>query len=335
MRRSGDVTAAAIVLFFGSGVCLLLMLPLGAAIAVDAARHTSRASEFVPLLLSAALAFWGIVTGVGILKLRPWAWVSTIVMSGVGVFVSFFLVLAFARLPSLLADSGLPAASVRPVALGGCFLLLGAAAIAIWWVVLFTRDRVRSQFSGYPGTAVGGAGFSSEMPTSILVICILSLVGVSFLLLSFQLIFREHLPLVIFGVLASGGAVIAYGLVLIVAQTVLSIFTLRRRTWALDGMVWFAAINIVNAVAFFISPAKDRFFSVMSPRDVSEGVNPQALQQLRQTIGYGGELFGICVGLICLYFLLTRRRAFRAACAPPNSNSNASAPATPDPEIAP
>lgn len=324
MKRSAGVAAATIVMFVGSGVCLLLMLPLGAALAVNTA---SDASQLVLLALCAALAAWGIVTGVGVLKLARWAWVSTIVMSGVAIFVSFFLILVFAKLPSLLADSGVPNASLRLVAFGGCLVGLGAAAIAIWWLVLFTRDRVRSQFSGYPRTAAGDVR-RPEMPTSILVICMFSLVGASFLLLSFQLIFRQHLPLVIFGVFASGWLVAAYGITLIVAQTFLPIFTLRRRTWALDGMAWFAAINIANGAAFFVSPAKYRLFDVMNARDLSAGVNLHALQQFRQTVGYAGQLFGMCVGLICLYFLISRRRAFRAACSalPPAPGAGSTSP---------
>jgi len=284
------------------------------------------------LLLCIAPAVWGIATGVGVLKLRRWAWVSIIVISGVTIFFSFFFAVALMFMPSLLGDQpDLSAANVRTVVDIGLPTLLLAMAIAIWWLVLFTRDRVRMQFAKRGAASISAtAGESAsesdlsrgltslpaggQIPTSIRVIAIMSMAGAAIVLFSLQFVVRRHHPLVMFGMLVSGWWVLLYGTTLVTAQTVLPIYTLRRRAWALEGMIWYGVVNLANACLFLISPARNRYFEVLKRDVVPPGVNAETLDHLRRTVAYTSFSFAICVGVVCLYFLFTRRKAFRAAC---------------------
>jgi hypothetical protein len=315
MKRSGGVTAAAVVMFIGSAFWVFLLVPVTLVMIAAETSGAAGAQQFAPPLLCAGLAAWGIATGVGILKLGRWAWVSTIVMSAVAIFAGFFGTLALAFVPAMLSDSELPAASVRLVALGATTALLASMAVAIWWLVLFTRDRVRMQFALYRGP-VPGAPYASQIPTSILVIATVTFAGAGFLLLSLGTIVREHLPMIVFGAFTSGWLVVTYVAALVSAQIVLPTFVLRKRTWALEGMVWYAIVIVVNDVLFLASSARSRYFDIILQGDESFPGNPQAAQQFRQTIAYASYLFGICIAVIFLYFLITRRKAYREACRP-------------------
>lgn len=330
MRRSGDVTAAAIILFFGSAFYVFV-----GGLALLGAKSSGELLDLhaSALLLCAVPVVWGVVTGVGVLKLRSWAWISIIVMSGVAIFFSVFFAVALLFLPSLLGDRpDLSAANVTMAVDMGLAALLITVVIAAWWLVLFTRACVRAQF------AKGGAesnpvrtpdttsqsdlarpltsAFSpAQIPTSIRVIAIISMTGAALVLLSLSFVVRRHHPLVIFGMLASGWLVFAYGAALVMAQTVLPIYTLRKRAWALEGMIWYGVANLANACLFLISPARNRYFDVLKQEDVvPPGVSAEAMDHFRRTVGYTSFLFAICVGVVFLYFLLTRRKAYRQAC---------------------
>jgi len=330
VKRSGDVTASAIVLFCGNVFYVLI-----GSLAILGAKASGEPVDDVyvgVLLLCIAPAVWGIATGVGVLKLRRWAWVSIIVISGVTIFFSFFFAVALMFMPSLLGDQpDLSAANVRTVVDIGLPTLLLAMAIAIWWLVLFTRDRVRMQFAKRGAASISAtAGESAsesdlsrgltslpaggQIPTSIRVIAIMSMAGAAIVLFSLQFVVRRHHPLVMFGMLVSGWWVLLYGTTLVTAQTVLPIYTLRRRAWALEGMIWYGVVNLANACLFLISPARNRYFEVLKRDVVPPGVNAETLDHLRRTVAYTSFSFAICVGVVCLYFLFTRRKAFRAAC---------------------
>ena len=332
MKRSGDVTASAVLLFVGSAFWILV-----ASLAINAALTTE--SYGLPgdthvgwLSLWFTPAAWGIITAIGVLKLRRWAWVSIIVMSGVTIFFGFFFVVGLWFMPSLLRDQpDLSPAIVGMVTDIGLATLLIAMAIAIWWLVLFTRDRVRIQFAKCGAASISATMSESasqsnlsraltslpagqQIPTSIRVIAIIRMAGAALVLFSLQFVVRRHHPLVIFGILVSGWWVLAYGTALVTAQTVLPIYTLRKRAWALEGMIWYGVVNLANAFLFLTSPARNRYFDVLKQDVVPPGVNAEALGHLRRMTTYGSVILGICVGVVCLYFLFTRRKAFRAAC---------------------
>jgi hypothetical protein len=315
MRRSGDVTAAAVILFCGSGLCLLLAFPVTLASLAAEQSGGSAASAYAVLALLFGAATWGISTGVGLLKLQRWAWTSAIVMSGMAIFVSISGILQLAYLPSLTEDVDLNAAAVRLVLFGGVATFLAATAISGWWLVLFTCERVRLQFA--IGALAGqDGGLAPQIPVSIRVIAILSLAGEAFLLFSLQSVVRRHLPLVVFGVFTLGWPLFAYGAALVAAQIVLPIFVLRKHNWALEGMIWYTIANLLNASLFFASRARNRYFQVISQHDaISFGTSAQAQYHRVRAVSYGGHIFAICLGVFFLYFLFTRRKAFRAACA--------------------
>ena len=138
VKRSDSITAAAIFILFGSGFVLFF-----AAVLVASALTSETRSERAILLLVtiyAVPAAWGIANGVGIVRLQPWARISTIVMSFVG---GVFLLMRIGMIASsMLADTATALVLEVPASLS-----LAALGIVIWWIVLFTRPSVKRQFA--------------------------------------------------------------------------------------------------------------------------------------------------------------------------------------------
>jgi len=229
----------------------LLML---AGAAVSPLPPEQRTALWVMPIFYALVAAWGIVTGIGILQLRRWAWVSIIVMSGVTSLFGLFGAVVLMFLPSLLKEEpDVPAARVKIVVFVGLVMVLIPIAIAIWWLVLITRAHVRLQFASrgaatIPLAVAGGAAApdfapsdaaapsAPKMPTSVLVIAIVSLVGGGLAVAGLPLTIRMKLPTMIFGILIHGRAVWAYAVLptvfgLLLVAVILYFLVTRRKAF--------------------------------------------------------------------------------------------------------
>lgn len=163
VKRSGDVTAAAVVMFCGSGLFLLrgafTILTVLAAPTTNAAqgRQLQMTGAVMIVVIYGGLAAWGIATGVGILKLRPWARISAIVMSVLAIAGCVMAAASVFAMQSVLsADNQLPPNFARMMLVIVSVMFAIPAGIAIWWVILFTRKRVALEFATRGGVA-GGA----------------------------------------------------------------------------------------------------------------------------------------------------------------------------------
>ncbi len=337
MKRSGDVTAAAIVLFFGSGLMVLMAVVMTAGTAVTPLPPEQRAGQSVLAIFYALMAAWGIATGVGILQLRPWARISIIVMSGVAVFFAVCGALGIMMVPLLLQqEPSVPVAAIKVVVLVGLIMLAVPLAIAIWWLILFTRKRVQFEFATRGATAISSAipgatpapdpapGFvpafatapsTPQIPISIRVIAIIILVSAPVALFSLPLAIRAHLPTIILGVWMTGWATPAYVGISVAIQIALPIAVLRRRLRALDGLIAYLLFATLNAMLFFVSPSRNAFFdALMRAQSTAPGVDPGLVRQFISTVMPFVMGVSVLLFAIALYFLFTRRKAYRAAC---------------------
>lgn len=151
-------------------------------------------------------------------------------------------------------------------------------------------------------------------------------------------------PLLIFGFLVHGWGVNAFYIVSGILPIIFGVAILLRKRWGLDALIAVLLAQIVNYALVFVSPARVRFNAelqaqmqqMMAQIKLPAGTKPPpfpfAQAKLFQTFSMG---VAMALFIVLLYFLFTRRRAFRTACAPPNSNSNPSASATPNAEVAP
>jgi hypothetical protein len=333
MKRSGDVTAAAIVLFFGSGLMVLMAVGMIVEAAVTSLPPEQRAVEFLVPIFYAIVAAWGIATGVRVLQLSPWARISMIVMSGLAIFFSVSGAVGLMAVPMVLQqEPNMPAGAIRIVLFVGLIVLAVPLAIAIWWLVLFTRARVRIEFATRGAAAVSSANMGAasaaqfvpavvttpntqEIPVSVRVIAIIFLVFSGFALLGLPFTIRTKIPTVMLGILIQGRTAWAYGLVFVLVQIGLCIAVLKRRAWALDGLIAVTLLGVVNSVLFAISPSRKVFFdTIMQREEFPPGVDASLITSFVNSILPISIGIAVLLWAVVLYFLFTRRKAFRAAC---------------------
>jgi hypothetical protein len=160
--RSGAVTAAAVVAILGS-ILLLLCAVFGLLGVVmmqnmpgnPAAEQPPelRYAGFVGVAFIAAAAVWGLASGIGLLRYRNWARISTLVWSGITVPVGT-LALLFSLTMKFPVPPGAPQGA--DAAVRGFLVIFYALpiAIGIWWLILFTRKRTVAMFTS-SSTSVG------------------------------------------------------------------------------------------------------------------------------------------------------------------------------------
>lgn len=351
MKRSGDVTAAAIVLFFG---CALLVFftalgVLGATLAQTQLPPDAHAAQLFGLVFYFVLAAWGVATGVGVLQLRAWARISILVMSGVAIFFCICGAVGVALVPMFMRQSPgipMPPATISIFIAVGITVLLIPVAIAIWWLVLFTRKRVIAEFAhrGAASLAVAAAPFgeipfatvaqfpaasaaplsapsSPQIPLSIRIIAIFLIVSAGFMLADIPFVARSHVPNVILGILVYRWSAWSFFLCFGILNAGLAAAALLRKAWALDALIALSAFNVVNTLMFWVSPARGVYMDAVMRQEtvrmqtLPPGMNLDAFSSMMRMIFPIAFGAGLVFAAVILYFLITRRRAFRAACA--------------------
>ena len=336
MKRSGGVTAAAIVLFIGSGLLVLMAaLLVFSSFVVQSVKEPNPlgpAIFYVEAGFLLALAGWGIATAVGILRLRSWARISILVMSGLAAAMMLLSSLGMLLVvPMMKQDPNMPSGAIVFVMVFELILLALPLAICIWWLILFSLKSVRMQFStGTQGAvfqpaAAGGmpvvamreapARSARKIPVSIIVIAVFLLVGALFAGFSVPLTVRLHVPILLLGVLITGAKGLAAAIVIAALLLFLGIALLRRKPWSLDVTIAYAIFATLNALLFLVSSSRDAYFKiVISYYQVPPGLQPDFFPHTMRTIVMGSMALGILANLVALYFLWTRRGAYRAAC---------------------
>jgi len=153
MGPSDSVVAVAVVQFFGS---LAALVPSGWFLLEEVQLHHRYPTNYrflhpavyvVYIAVPICFGLLGIVTSIGLVCLREWARRSTLFLSVVPVIGCALLIIVSP--PSVFPQVGQGAM----LAIGGGIYLLAyklllaiLIPISIWWLVLLTRESVRSQF---------------------------------------------------------------------------------------------------------------------------------------------------------------------------------------------
>ncbi|MFZ0463717.1 MAG: hypothetical protein WBD23_13970 [Candidatus Acidiferrales bacterium] len=346
MKRSGGVTAAAVVLIVASAFVAFfsLMMVLGAIIAraIDPAHVAQLDKLLIGPVIAMLIAAWGIAAGIGILRLRRWAWVSMLAISVLLIGVALFPLHSALKL--IRATTGIPTVSA-----GGfvAFQYVSLAveslvplALGLWWFLLFTRKSVRAQFApgAFLSTEMQPAGSPAvfipppegappRRPASITVIAIFLLLGVA----AFPILFFYPVQwriVAVFGVVVTGRAVLVLSGIYAAASLALGVGLLRLKRWARVGTIVYAVANMVNMIA---SIRAQRRVLDMFQRAMGMPKLPGADAQMFQRSMHAGMVLGSVIGIVsgvgftfvAIYFLVTRRAAFYA---PPPSPRGAIAP---------
>jgi hypothetical protein len=337
VKRSGDITAAAVILFCGSGFLALFLLfgILGASLVQ--VPPAARFGQMIGLSFYAAFAAWGIATGIGILRLHPWARISMIVMSALAIFCCVCGSIGLMVVPMILRQTpDVPPAFATIVVFSGVVTLLIPLAIAIWWLILFTRKRVITEFANRSAVTPGMAGApfdastsmsgapqfaaapsATQIPVSIRVIAVLYLVFGAFALCAAPFSIRLKMPAMLLGKVVEGWPGWTFMVLFALVQTVLCIAVLKKKAWSLDGFIAVQIFGVVNGALFAITPSRSVYWDrVIQAESLPPNVNAAVMESMMKTLIPISLSLGVVLWAVCLYFLVTRRKAFRAVCAP-------------------
>ena len=332
MKRSIGVTLSAIISLLGSaltlglGVLVIFLLFFFAPTRANFSGVSSapKAIFVMGVLVYVLPAIWGIITSIGLFCLKNWARISIIIFSVILILMGALVGVIMLLMPLPAAPAGAATQSTMTglrLGMGGFWF--GIAGIGIWWLILFTRPKVKAQFAApipiYPTgedlqsatPALIGQSPSSARPLSITIIAWLLLVGCAF----FPLNFVIHAPAIFFTKLVTGYAAAVYLFLYLVANLSIGIGLLRLNPTARIAAIAYYLFAILNAGTFYLAPGgHDRMLALVSasqamfPRmkEMQES-GPQLDLMPFMTVGGVIGLLGV---LIPLYFLITRKRAF-------------------------
>jgi hypothetical protein len=270
-------------------------------------------------------AIWGIVTVVGLFRLRNWARISILVFSVLLLVMSLFglLTAALIRIPMQggTIDPGMRSfVDIVMVAFN-----LVPLAIAIWWLVFFSRPGVKQQFVTLPPHAAGdvatgdyaavtpiGAPRTPSRPLSITILAWFLLVGSVMILVNLPL----RSPAIFFVLLLTGPIAMAYYAVAAALQVSLGIGLLRLNPLSRTLTMAYLAYGALNVAAFNFAPggrsrvqallnAQETMFPWMrvARSQAAIAIDPAVPMVVGSAVGLG--VFGVWV-----YFLITRKQAF-------------------------
>ncbi len=348
-QRSAAVTASGVIAILGSvfTVIGILFALVGLIIAASVPNAppmvpTVRLIATLMMLAFLAVALFGIASGVGLIRFRNWARISTLVWSGIAAPICMVAMAAMLLIP-------LPSTPNSPIPNVVLRLIVSAfygapLAIAAWWLILFTRPRIIAQFRAVAPSAPGFAGapgdpftalpspanaaldptsFQTALPATYLILAAPTRPGIPlpiivlscFFLIgaaSIFLIFFIHIPAMVFGRAFTGltGSTIYATWCLLYAIS--GIGMLRRVSWAYSVAIAVQILSIVSGIMTVLSP---NFDSIMRRAMINMNLPPPevysspSMDHLR-----GFSVMGLVFPLAILGLLAYCRPRFLAAC---------------------
>lgn len=343
MKRSAGVTAISILSMIGSAIMLLLGA-LFVLVAILAPIPSAPESPYSPAffkgifwgiaIFHALLAAWGILTGIGLLRLKGWARISIIVFSVLLILQSAFgtliaLVIPFLPHPNQAVDPAVTTISSIVMAV----LALTLLGLGIWWLVFFLRKKVREQFAstrtmlptspGSEGAAPTLDSFETSSipdparrPLSFTIIAWFILAGCLFFPLSIFL----RSPAVLLTKLLVGWPATVYFIAFLIMHLYIGIGLLRMKLTARIVAIAYFCFGFVNGAIFYLAPGGNSRISALIK--TSQEIYPWMQLSQNQPFMFDftpliavGACMGLAVVMIPLYFLITRKAAFEKAAA--------------------
>ncbi|MBV8513982.1 MAG: hypothetical protein JO260_01660 [Acidobacteria bacterium] len=275
-----------------------------------------------------AITIWGAFSGVGLIRFRNWARVSVLVWAGIAAPVCLLVVGLMALIP-------FPTAPQSPISVpmirAMMILFYGAPlAIAVWWLILFTRPAIVAQFkaagaptgggSGDPFTAIpvplqAGSIDSSGAPVAYAVPAPLPgpsvpvpiiVLACFFLLsaLSIFFIFFMHMPAMVFGHAFTGltGSVIYAAWCLLYA--IAGVGMLKRVPWAYSVAIGVQVLGIVSGIITLLSPNFDEVMRRAMSSMNMPSADVYTMQSMTHLRGFSviGLLFPVAILGMLVYY---------------------------------
>lgn len=281
---------------------------------------------------------WVIATAVGLLRLRNWARISTLILAGcIAVYALFSL---FGTAISLFLPSALPPTAPPQMLVFFHFALAMSAlfhislmALAVWWLVYFNRAAIRAAFqpesAHLPPSPEATAHWPSTTeplpppakklfppaPIAISIIGWFWLISSPFLLILALLPF----PAFLFGKIIGGPVKIVLYLVLAALIVWLGWNLLQLRESARRVALAFAIFGILHSLLIFVPAYSRRLmeYTNQTVQNMTFGLPNQGTEsyvivaRTHLLTAYFGVIFAVAINLTIVWLLHRNRAAFQ------------------------
>ncbi|HEV1994586.1 MAG TPA: hypothetical protein VGR03_09665 [Candidatus Acidoferrum sp.] len=310
MKRSASVTAAAVVALI-CGSLALLFAGLGAIGVLLLRPEDFSSAQPMPALAKTAgmigigILFgwnaWVIVTGIGLLRLRNWARISILIISGITAFFAVTGLLVALNLTFPPPPGAGP--DFRMFMHVFLSIFYGAPALmAVWWLILFNRKNVKQQFvDPMPGEA-SPAVQTRRAPLAIVILAWFLIVS-SGLALPFLLL-EYRAPMMLFGHLLGGAAGAAYFVAAWGLQLASGVGLLRLKRWSYPLTIGLQLFLLTSGIFTWLSPNFERAMreSLNSMGSFPQGMDPEVYLRIGMRAGFVGFLFPVLILGILIYY---------------------------------
>jgi hypothetical protein len=308
MKRSGGITACAVIVILGSALLLLIggfgLLGIVVAPLREGQPHFMKYFMGFFLALALGVAGWGIASGVGLLRLKEWARISILVFSGMLLFMGFpgLLMIPFMPQPPDLPENF---TLYMRIFMAAFFGLL--AALGVWWIVYFNRKSVRAQFQGALAEGQESPGVARR-PLSIAIIGWYMVVS-AFCTLPFLFL---HMPMFLMGFMIKGWASSLFMLACGVLQLVAGAGLLKLKPWSrILAIGYFSFFTLSTVMMVALPGSQARYEEAM--RSVQETVGAPAPPSTLHFPMWFGLAFCLPLFAVVVWFLVTQKKSFLPA----------------------
>jgi hypothetical protein len=256
-RPSASIIAAAIVAIVGGLLFLLLggigflSILLGLNASNPQLPTFARNSALAGICLMIVISLFSIASGIGLLLLRNWARISVFVLAGFSVFFGAIGVVVFTVVAVMPQQESLPPQQMwifRTVlaAIYGIPL-----AIGIWWLILFNRKAIKSQFAG---SAIPFDANFPQKPRCPTPVAVLAWLFIACVLDVPFLAFLPSVPLLLFGHFIGGQAGRTVLILMFVLFAVAGIGLLKLKPWSYSLTLGLEFFFLASGMVTLLNP---------------------------------------------------------------------------------
>lgn len=227
------------------------------AVLAVASREESQGSYPYTLFFPVACVFSaaglaGVFVGVGLFRARAWARIAALVLAAlVGVFSAFamFVAIGLLVMPGSTADL-----SLHTIDFVRLFLVyLVAFSIAVWWIILFSRQKVAAQFSSNLDSLVRPPVKKPSCPPPVALLAWLMIISGLLSAVSWPLILGK-IPVMLFVYIFSPIASKWIWIANIVLFLACGVGLLRLQRWSYNGTIALHAFWLISLFVSQLSP---------------------------------------------------------------------------------
>lgn len=243
-----------------------------------------------------ALAAWGLVTAGGLFKMRRWARTSMLVIGGgltfMGLCALMTTVVTVAVSKALAAGMDTAKAQTMHTVMVVMAAVLGIVdltllGVGIFWLVYFSRHKVREAFA-----AGAGADEASKRPVLIAVLAVLFLLGAPMCLIVVFL----PMPVMFFGFTLDGWGKIAVYLIYAALVGASGVGLWRMEEWGLKLALLGQALGIAQSLVYMVRPSLMTNYTA----EMNERLHVQAAQTTAATAAIQGTMMRVTFGMSVL-----------------------------------